>query len=153
MFRIRKRFTFEAAHQLLDAYSKDCSLTIHGHSYIVEVFLVSQGLDQMGMVLDFGLLKPAIDDIKARWDHALLLPRSLLKTLSAKARWDSKIEMFPNNMPPTAEVMAQMLFNHFSEYIDGLLQQQTRGGLKMRIEKVRIHETETGWAEYQREER
>lgn len=39
MFTIRKEFKFEMAHQLYTCYSEACKNAIHGHSYILELFL------------------------------------------------------------------------------------------------------------------
>ena len=75
MFRICKKFSFEAAHQLDKAFSQECVECIHGHSYVVELFLVSESLDDMDMVLDFGYLKELIKDIKKKYDHSLILQK------------------------------------------------------------------------------
>ena len=138
MYRICKSFRFEAAHQLERAFSKACVKSIHGHSYKVELFLTSRCLDPDLMVVDFGVLADFIDAIKSVWDHALILPRKLF----------AEFGEMPSNKTvvleasPTAEVMASIL-------LEGLVETVSKipASNRLRVEKVRVHETETGWAE------
>jgi len=140
MYRIRKRFRFEAAHQLEEAYSAACSDCIHGHSYIVDVYIVSRTLNTAGMVMDFGLVSKICCFIKEEWDHALFLP--------------SNIAIQHQNLPektlvttenPTAENMAKWIYQRIFTDI------QEAGGNEpedLKLQKVRVHETHTGWAEF-----
>jgi 6-pyruvoyltetrahydropterin/6-carboxytetrahydropterin synthase len=137
MFRVRKTFRFEAAHILKSAYSKDCYNTIHGHSYVVEVFLTTPELNDDWMVIDFGELKDLIGELFERLDHALILPAASGLTDEAFPP-NSKIIWWSGN--PTAEAMAREFFLR----IAGKLQSYAG----VRVEKVRVHETTTGWAEY-----
>lgn len=57
---VMKRFTFEAAHHLLE-YEGPCQYQ-HGHSYIVEVFVTGERND-CGMVMDFGILKKTMNEL------------------------------------------------------------------------------------------
>ncbi|MFR6543952.1 MAG: 6-pyruvoyl trahydropterin synthase family protein, partial [Butyricimonas virosa] len=50
---IRKLFKFEGAHIVRNCSSHRCRENIHGHSYIVEVFITSDKLDRGYMVIDF----------------------------------------------------------------------------------------------------
>jgi len=134
MYQIRKKFKFEAAHMLTNAYSKEC-MNVHGHSYIVEIFLRKEILNNEGMIFDFKKLKEIVKSVIDSWDHALIIesviynevPKEQLKNLG-------KIVCFPCN--PTAENMAGILYNEVKRQIGSTLY------------KVRIHETETGYAEY-----
>ena len=54
---IRKLYRIESAHIVRNAYSERCSHSYHGHSGVIEVFLKSDGLDNAGMIYDFGALK------------------------------------------------------------------------------------------------
>lgn len=136
MYRIRKKFRFEAAHQLTSAHSKACTDCIHGHSYVVEIFLTSYALNKDSMVLDFGVLKPIIDQIKGQWDHALILHRNVEKFYQPFRENNQKMIYLDEN--PTAEVMASLLYLFIKKYIPA----------EVHLEKVRVHETETGYAEY-----
>ena len=138
MYKIRKSFRVEYAHQLDKAYSKACSNTIHGHSGIVEVLLAHNTIDSTGMVMDFGQVKAKIKNAVMKFDHALIMPdtmtSSYLKTL---AKHNRKLVIVPYN--PTAENMAKDLF----ETIELLL---PIGYLS----EVIFHETDTGYASYSR---
>lgn len=72
---IAKSFRFEAAHQLPHHAGKCAGL--HGHSYLVQVRAhgpVDQGSGESseGMVLDFGELKAAWQELYERLDHRFL---------------------------------------------------------------------------------
>ena len=69
---IRKLFKFEGSHIVRNCTSERCSRSIHGHSYLVEVFLEASRLDNAGMVMDFGLMKP-FKEIVDMFDHTHLL--------------------------------------------------------------------------------
>lgn len=140
MYRICKRFSFEASHKLKRAYSQVCSDNIHGHSYVVEVVIAARCLNADGMVVDFGRLKQYIHMIKGEWDHSLILHREDAEVLGI-----NQPRMVVVNYNPTAESMAMVFFGMFSQWISGLV---TSKGQKLRVERVRVHETATGWAEY-----
>lgn len=135
MYTIRKKFRFEMAHRLRDAFSERCK-ALHGHSYVCEVMVSSRTLNRDGMVLDFGALKSAIGSFLDSFDHATVL-------------WDrdplcgsvdfGKLVPVPYN--PTAENMArdiaEAIASHFAQ-LEPPFEAIT----------VRLHETETGYAEY-----
>lgn len=142
MFRVRKEFKFESAHRLSKAFSKCCTEQIHGHSYRVEVFLVSERLDDSGMVLDFGIISESVKNLFEMWDHSLVLHDTISKEEhTSLAVHNKKIILVDFN--PTAENMAKFFF----EYIDKLLFSSIKGR-DIVLEKVRVHETATGYAEY-----
>lgn len=145
MFRIRKKFRFEAAHQLEDAFSKDCVETIHGHSYVVELFLTSKELDEMGMVLDFGYLKEFVKLTKKKLDHALILHKSN-EVEDKTVNHINQRKVVYTDKNPTAEFLAEMIFKGLEEFLECLIIPPTTA----EVEKVRVHETESGWAEFER---
>lgn len=156
MFRIRKQFRFEAAHQLDEAFTKLCSDTIHGHSYLVELFISSERLDKTGMVIDFGELKPTINNLKDVLDHAIILSPALITKYGDSLKAHSKRIIPMDN--PTAEGMAEFIFNRVATFLElrnTPLRRQAYSGSAVlfndpRLEKVRVHETDTGWAEFLR---
>jgi 6-pyruvoyltetrahydropterin/6-carboxytetrahydropterin synthase len=139
MFQIRKQFKVEMAHRLASAYSSCCTDQIHGHSYIIEVFLKASELNEDGMVIDFGELKKLIGDYIDSWDHALVMPASL-------AQGHEKKNLIVMEENPTAEVMAYKMFVHMKNSLE---EAKCRAADDVRISKVRVHETATGWAEYE----
>jgi 6-pyruvoyltetrahydropterin/6-carboxytetrahydropterin synthase len=135
MHTIRKIFRIELSHQLFEAYSVDCKNAIHGHSYVCEIYLKSDKLDDTGMVMDFSKVKHLIGDYINSWDHCLVMPdmfpSDYLETLK---KYNKKMKVVPYN--PTAESMAKDMF----DYIKNLIPELSR---------VRLHETVTGWAQYE----
>jgi 6-pyruvoyltetrahydropterin/6-carboxytetrahydropterin synthase len=148
MYRICKTYRFEAAHQLEEAVTQECRDTIHGHSYVVEVFLACHMLDDCDMVLDFGVLSQIVKPMINEWDHALLLP---LRDSDSEGCWPSregrkqkKVVFVEAN--PTAEWMAGNLYERISHALAHAcgMDMMRRG---LHVDRVRVHETVTGWAE------
>lgn len=149
MYTIRKQFKFEMAHQLYNAYSTACSKQIHGHSYICEVFFTSSKLDETEMVIDFGKIKALINEYINSWDHCLVMPNTMPKEyLECLALYNENLKIV--NYNPTAERMAKDMYEYISVILtnEGLLHSWSNNdGIKLKA--VRLHETTTGWAEYE----
>ena len=92
MFEIEIDRTFSAAHQL-KGYDGDCR-NMHGHNYTVTVTVLADKLNEVGIALDFKLLKSALDDIIKEYDH---------HNLSELAEFQA--------INPTSEVLAKTIYN------------------------------------------
>jgi len=144
MYRIRKSFNLEMAHRLRKAYSTACSDCIHGHSYLIELFLTASWLDDTGMVLDFGKVKAFTDEVKAKWDHACFLPephKDDADFFLDDVRSNRHYTLIEENA--TAEWMAENLFRHLHTFIKA-----TENTNRVHVAKVRVHETVSGYAEF-----
>lgn len=105
-YAVRKH-EIHAGHRVCNSKSK-CE-NIHGHSYIIHFYCSSDELNNIGMVVDFSIIKSTlcrwIDD---NYDHRLILwehdpwKDALLKI-------DPSIVIVPYN--PTAENIANYLLN------------------------------------------
>lgn len=134
MYTIRKTFKFEMSHQLVDSYSVACQ-NLHGHSYTCEIFLKSEGVDDTGMVCDFKKIKDQISEYINEWDHCIVLPDSLpAEYIDCIKKYNKRVKILDYN--PTAELMCKDMFNYIKRVVPLL-------------SKVRLHETTTGWAEYE----
>jgi len=109
-----KKVGFSAAHRLPN-YEGKCA-NWHGHNWVIELGITGE-IDESGMVIDFGVLKEALQPILDNLDH---------RTVN---------EIIPN---PTAENIAL--------YIKGWLEKYWIGG-STRIEFVRVWETEDSYVE------
>ncbi len=141
---IRKLFKFEAAHIVRNCSSERCKYSIHGHSFKVEVFLTSRGLDRGGMVLDFGLLKREVGMVLDAFDHSTLVwDRDNKEYIDAVSKFSERVIMMP--FTPSAESLSILFFM----LIDSVLKNTVfKNGEKMvKLKSVRVWETETGWAE------
>jgi len=138
MISVTAQFSFEAAHRLF-LYNGDCS-NIHGHSYKVEVSIMStvnkekeSERDYPGIALDFKELKSIVGrHLREKYDHFLFLNAedSLFLVIT---EYTSRVNTFQTN--PTAEVMAERLYRE----IRGLL---LRNEIKADLNYVKLWETE-----------
>lgn len=71
MYRICKRFDFEAAHQLTHLGSEHPCYRLHGHSYKAWFYFQSKELTN-GFVIDFNELDYIKDKINRSLDHEFL---------------------------------------------------------------------------------
>lgn len=145
---IRKLFRFEGAHIVRGGSSEYCSQNIHGHSYIVEVFITSDKLDNGCMLLDFTLLKEVKEFIES-FDHAYSLWDKENPEFKAFIyQYNKRVIEMP--ISPSSEGFALLFFY----IIDKIIAQIPRlnGEGKVSLHAVRVHETATGYAEAQRED-
>lgn len=145
---IRKLFKFEGAHIVRNCSSRHCRENIHGHSYLVEVFITSDKLDNGYMVMDFGLLDKVKMFIES-FDHTYSLwAREEEEFKEFVYRYNHRVAELP--ISPSAEGYALM----FLYVIDRILQHTEfkNGEGRIRLSSVRVHETATGYAEAFRED-
>lgn len=71
-YEISQKFYFDAAHTLKREVQADSSRRIHGHTYNAEVTLAGQPDADNGMVVDLGVVRLAVDQLRTRLDHHLL---------------------------------------------------------------------------------
>ncbi|MDD5407154.1 MAG: 6-carboxytetrahydropterin synthase QueD, partial [Candidatus Cloacimonas acidaminovorans] len=70
MFYLNVIDTFSAAH-LLRGYEGACS-KLHGHNWKVRVCVKTKEQDEIGMAMDFGVLKTILSNILNNLDHSYL---------------------------------------------------------------------------------
>lgn len=116
MYRLRIESHFDAAHRLI-GYEGKCA-ELHGHTWKVEVFVVGEKLNDIGILVDFNILKEELSQIIRRLDHKFL----------------NNIKEIGN---PTCE--------NLSKYI---LQSLKNLRNDVKLEKVRVWEGEKSWCEY-----
>ncbi len=90
---------FAAAHRLR-GYNGACS-RLHGHNWKVEVEVVATALDDVGMGVDFKVIKAATRDVLARLDHYNLNETPPFDTVN-----------------PTAENLAAFLYGELSKALN-----------------------------------
>lgn len=135
MHIINKTFTFSAGHTLANHPGK-CRM-LHGHNYKLEVCVRASGLDEQGMVIDFGDLKQLIEtNVIVNLDHRFLIwemdPRvEVLQTIDMG-------DIFVMPEPPTAEALTEYIFD---QIVMALVVIQN-----VNLHSVRLWETDTSWA-------
>lgn len=68
MFKVSKRLEIAGSHNLSLDYESKCE-NLHGHNWIIQIFVEAEKLDSNGMVLDFTHIKKEIHDFL---DHKYL---------------------------------------------------------------------------------
>lgn len=136
-FRIAKSFTVESGH-LLTKHPGACRFP-HGHSRTIEVIVASDTLDARDMVCDFADLKDAAAAIVARYDHTFALNSADPACPALQLAYGDRVITFANT-DPTTEVLAREIFRAVREKLTA------HPGV--RLERVRVTETATAWAEY-----
>lgn len=139
MYEIRKKFKFEMAHILNSSYAEECQ-QVHGHSYCLEVFIKAYHLNDDGMVVDFKKLKEIVQkEIINKLDHKILY--------DYKNKNELTIQRLPGacavDFNPTAENMVYDFYKILVYEINKLDIDN-----EVWLDKVRLHETDTGCAEY-----
>jgi 6-pyruvoyltetrahydropterin/6-carboxytetrahydropterin synthase len=117
VYRLRIETEFDAAHKI-EGYQGKCA-QLHGHTYKVEVFVLSKQTDSIGITFDLRLLKEKLLGITGRFDHNFL---NDLKELGN----------------PSIENISKYIFLNMKDNLpDGVL-----------LERVRVWETPKSWCEY-----
>ncbi|MCI7478020.1 MAG: 6-carboxytetrahydropterin synthase QueD [Selenomonadales bacterium] len=96
MFEIKVSAEFEAAHRVA-GYPGKCD-RLHGHSWVVEASVIGSKLDNLGMLVDFKLVKGRLRELLETLDHRML----------------NELPAF-ENINPTAENIAQYVYNEMKK--------------------------------------
>ncbi len=102
MYELTVRSAFEAAH-FIEGYDGKCS-RLHGHNWSVEVVVRGEKLDELGMLIDFKVLKAELNKVLDELDHRFL----------------NELKIFAEENP-TAENIARKIYKKLaaSEIFDG----------------------------------
>jgi len=124
VFEVYVKTHFAAAHHLR-GYAGDCA-RVHGHNWIIEVFVRCRELDQIGIGVDFRDIKTAVKEVLSTVDHFDL----------------NELPAF-RDTNPTSENIARFLYHELSRKLNT----ETA-----RISKVKVSETPGAGAFYWEEE-
>ncbi len=149
-FRIAKTFEVEYGHRL-SKHPEKCRFP-HGHSLRIEVVVRGSRLDDNDMVCDYKALKMLVIDLVRRLDHAMAL-NSADPQLEGLRAIGERVILFPDQ-DPTTEVLVRWLYEQIDERLRADGSVTSPGGASyeipqgLRLERVRVWETRTSWAEY-----
>ncbi len=115
---------FSSAHQLR-GYKGKCE-NLHGHNYKIEIFAKGAELNNIGLLIDFGDLKKAADEVTDYLDHRNI----------------NELPPFDEELNPSAENLARFILEYIASRIDDE---------RVRVYKVRCYETPTSVATFQTE--
>ncbi len=91
MFIINIKSNFSAAHNIV-GYKGDCA-NVHGHNWNIRLALICNKIDEIGMTIDFKILKKEFNYLLKEFDH---------ENLNSLACFD--------DCNPTSEIIAQKIF-------------------------------------------
>ena len=100
MFEIRRELSFSASHRLR-GYGGRCE-RLHGHNFRVRVTIACEGLDDVGMVMDFHELDELMRCAVAPFEHRHLNDVSVFCELN-----------------PTSENIARIVGEHIARSLEG----------------------------------
>lgn len=100
---ISQKFYFDAAHTLRRDIEAEGSRRIHGHTYRAEITLAGNVDPVTGMVVDLGLVRQAIEQLRPQLDHHLL-------------------DEVPGLGPATLENLAAFIWRAMAVAVPGLVQ-------------------------------
>jgi 6-pyruvoyltetrahydropterin/6-carboxytetrahydropterin synthase len=145
-FRIAKSFTVESGH-LLTKHPGACRFP-HGHSRTVEIVLVSDQLDDRDMVCDFKAVKAAAVHAVMQFDHTFALNTADPRCTEMRAAYGDRVVALPDT-DPTTEVLARVIFQEVRARIaEAPASSDFPLAPGVRLERVRVTETASSWAEY-----
>lgn len=107
MIQITRRLEFDAGHRLVNHEGKCRHL--HGHRYIAEITCEAPGLDSVGRVIDFSVVKEKVGGwIDQHWDHNTILNDT--DSLCVLFANEERKPFLFRGYNPTAENMAEYLY-------------------------------------------
>jgi 6-pyruvoyltetrahydropterin/6-carboxytetrahydropterin synthase len=151
-FRVSKSFTVESGH-MLSKHPEMCRFP-HGHTRTVTLVLSSEELDDHQMVVDFKVIKLIAKDHIERYDHRTAINSNdpLLPAIES-VHPDSLIVF--KDIDPTTEVMAKEIYDFVNKKLAEGFEGVSKKGFtyrlepgRVRLDRVRVTETPTSWAEY-----
>jgi 6-pyruvoyltetrahydropterin/6-carboxytetrahydropterin synthase len=128
---------FDSGHRVVNHESKCRSA--HGHEYSAHIYAEGFGLDTLGRVIDFSVIKERVGGwIDENWDHTMIISQhdpdlEKFKSLSGY----KPIFIMPDN--PTAENMASYLLDRVCPVV--------LSGQNVRVTKIRLYETSNCYVE------
>lgn len=120
MYEVTVICDFSAAHRLRD-YKGKCE-NLHGHNWKVEVSVGAEGIDSLGMVMDFKTLKDEVRGFLEGLDH----------------RYLNEIQPF-DRTNPSSENLARFIFEGLSKRINRK---------DLRVKRVKVWESDDACATY-----
>ena len=109
MMRCTQILSFDSAHRII-GHEGNCKM-LHGHRYTVEATFESERLDELGMVIDFAIIKKKFNDwLNENWDHNAILSIND-KELGEKIADSTGQKICYIDANPTAENMAYHLLH------------------------------------------
>ncbi len=106
---VMRRIPFCAGHRLVGHEGK--CIHLHGHNYVVEIFVTGNKVDHLGRIVDFAVINRLFKNwIDENWDHGFVLwdqDHAAIRAIESVK--PARVYKIPDN--PTAENMARYLLH------------------------------------------
>lgn len=147
VYRICKSIEVESGH-LLSKHPGNCKFP-HGHTRSVEMVFRADTLDANDMVVDFKAIKQMVGDFLQQFDHSLCVNTEDPHYATFTAAYGERIIPFDRE-DPTSEVMARTIFNFTRHALEKAGKDSGEYPVRdcVTLERVRVWETGSSWAEY-----
>lgn len=122
MFTLGIKDSFAAAHKIV-GYKGKCE-ELHGHNFLVEVFISGEKLGDDGLLVDFKILKDYLKDVLDGLDH----------------KYINEIGFFAERAS-SAEYIAMYIYGEMEKRIKEK---------EVLLKEVRVWESDKAWAAYER---
>ena len=120
VYEVYVKTHFSAAHSLV-GYQGDCA-RVHGHNWIIEVFVQCQKLNEIGIGIDFRDIKEGVKGVLKGLDHFNL----------------NELPSF-KNLNPTSENIAKFLYHELAGKLNSNV---------VKVSKIKVSETPGAGAFY-----
>jgi len=128
MFRLTVESQFSAAHQIRG--HAGLSGRVHGHNYRVIVHVAGETLNELGMLIDYTVLKDAVTCVTGQFEHECL---------------NDVPALHPKQ--PTSEVLAQRIFQLVQQELSALTDP---GQSSLWVDEVVVFESEKQAVSYRK---
>ena len=128
MYELKISSVFSSAHNLR-GYNGKCE-NIHGHNWQIEVTVRSELLNEIGIAIDFKILKSHLQLIMEKLDH----------------KYINELPYF-ENINPSAENIAKYIFKEFEALLE-LDNNKENKNINIKVKKVNVYETAASMASY-----
>jgi 6-pyruvoyltetrahydropterin/6-carboxytetrahydropterin synthase len=133
--RITQEMAIDYGHRL-EKHESKCK-NVHGHRGTIQITVEADKLDEVGRVIDFGVVKAVVGEwLNETLDHGIVLQE--YDPMVALLHGHTK--MFTMPKPPTAENLAELVFHQAKRLM------RPHG---VRVVKVRFWETPFCYADYE----
>ena len=123
MYDLKVLSSFSSAHALR-GYNGKCE-NIHGHNWHVELVVSSDALNEIGLVIDFKLLKKYLNEVMETLDHKFINETEFFKEVN-----------------PSAENIARYIYEEFEKKM------KVNKIFNIAVKRVDIYETDSSMASY-----
>lgn len=132
---ITRKLEIDAGHRLQNHEGK-CR-HVHGHRYVLDLTCSASKFDQVGRVIDFGVVKQVFGGwLDEQLDHGFIAERGdpIIEFLTTNG---SKVHIV--DWPPTAENLSMYLFGVANAVL---------AGHNVTVQALRVYETPNCWSDF-----